>query len=195
MPRPHTDLRNGGAGSAGSSAAYYLRKYADFFSVPVNITVFEATDHVGGRSTTVNVFDDPSQPVELGASIFVKVNENLMKASEEFGLNVKPAGGDTPKEATHDLGVWNGSKFVFLQNSASSSWWNILKILWRYGMSPIRTERLMKSTVDKFLKMYKQPLFPFKSLSEVATNVSLVESTRATGKEFLNENRISDDFA
>lgn len=184
-----------GAGSAGSSAAYYLRNYADLFHLPVNITVFEETDHIGGRSTTVNVYDDPSQPVELGASIFVEVNRNLMKAAEDFGLTTKAAGHDAPNEAAHNLGVWDGSRFVFLQKRASFRWWNILKVLWRYGLSPVRTQNLMKSTVDKFLEMYKQPHFPFKSLSEVSINVGLSGLTWATAEEYLKDNWISEDFS
>lgn len=60
-----------GAGSAGASTAYYLRKFSDLAGLPINITVFEREAYIGGRSTTVDVFDDPSLPIELGASIFV----------------------------------------------------------------------------------------------------------------------------
>ena len=33
----------------------------------MSITIFEKNGYIGGRSTTVNVFDDPRYPVELGA--------------------------------------------------------------------------------------------------------------------------------
>ncbi|KAL1959815.1 hypothetical protein VTO42DRAFT_960 [Malbranchea cinnamomea] len=184
-----------GAGSAGSSTAYYLQTYADFFSVPINITVFERANYIGGRSTTVNVFDDPTQPIELGASIFVEVNTNLMKAAKRHNLKFKGAGDDTPDEATDTLGIWDGSEFVFRQKNATFRWWNIVKVLWKYGWSPMRTQSLMKSTVEKFLKMYKWPYFPFKSLSEVAVSTGLVEAAWATGAEFLKENHISEQFS
>ena len=53
-----------GAGAAGSSTAYSLRNSVDE-TTPLEITVFERAHYVGGRSTTVNVFDNPSYPVEL----------------------------------------------------------------------------------------------------------------------------------
>lgn len=68
-------------------------------------------------------------------------------------------------------------------------------MLWKYGMSPIRTHKLMKSTVGNFLEMYKQPHFPWRSLSTVALNVGLLNSTGATGAEFLKKNSISDAFS
>src|SRR5690349_14605210 len=56
-----------GAGAAGSSAAYHLSQFArdSDYDLPLNITIFEATDRIGGRTTTVNAFDDPRYPVEL----------------------------------------------------------------------------------------------------------------------------------
>ncbi|KAK0254080.1 hypothetical protein LTR91_006334 [Friedmanniomyces endolithicus] len=69
-----------GAGAGGASTAYHLRKFAAASGFAVNITVFERNDYIGGRSTTVDVYDDPMNPVELGASIFVKANHILESA-------------------------------------------------------------------------------------------------------------------
>ncbi|KAF7593420.1 hypothetical protein BBP40_011522 [Aspergillus hancockii] len=181
------------AGAGGSSTAYSLRKYAETSSTPINITVFERASYVGGRSTTVNVLDHPAYPVELGASIFVKVNYNLMNASRDLGLLVDSADYARPKESDDNIGIWDGKQFVFvLQNS---SWWNIAKLLWRYGWAPIRTQNLMKSTVNKFLKLYEEPIFPFRSLTAAATAVGLLDSTATPGNVFIGENNIPADFA
>ncbi|OZJ06019.1 hypothetical protein BZG36_01079 [Bifiguratus adelaidae] len=73
-----------GAGAGGSSAAFWLsRAFADTHNL--DISVFERNDYVGGRSTVVRYRKDI---VELGASIFVPVNYNLMNATENFGLNL-----------------------------------------------------------------------------------------------------------
>lgn len=183
-----------GAGSGGSSSAYYLRKFADLSDIPVNITVFERASYVGGRSTTVNVFDDPTYPVELGASIFVEVNRNLVEAAKEFGLNVNSATQDRPNESEDSLGIWDGERFVF-KLSGSSDWWNIAKLLWKYGWAPVRTHNLMKNTVKKFLQLYESPLFPFKSLTSAAYDTGLLEATSSPGAEFLSKNNISPDFS
>lgn len=160
----------------------------------MNITVFERASHVGGRSTTVNVFGNPAYPVELGASIFVQVNKNLVSAAKEFGLNVNGASQDRPGESEDSLGVWDGERFVY-KLSGSMDWWNMVKMLWKYGWAPVRTQNLMKNTVNKFLQLYESPMFPFGSLTSAAYEAGLLDATSSTGAEFLNRNSISPDFS
>lgn len=138
-------------------------------------------------------YNDTSQPVELGASIFVQVNHNLVNAVNEFNLSASGIN----RVRHYDgglLGIWNGREFVFVQ-SASDTWWDTAKALWRYGLAPIKTVRLMKATVGKFLKMYEAPYFPFKSLSQVVYDLGLTAVTAATGEQYLNENGIGALFA
>ncbi|PLB53180.1 putative prenylcysteine lyase [Aspergillus steynii IBT 23096] len=183
-----------GAGAAGSSTAYSLRKYADASSTPVDITVFERASYIGGRSTTVNVFGNPAYPIELGASIFVEVNYNLVNASRDLGLVVKSASQARPKESEDVIGVWDGKEFVFRMQD-TYSWWNIAKLIWQYGWAPVRTQNLMKATVNQFLRLYEEPIFPFKSLTAAAMRVGLLNTTATRGSEFLNNNHVSADFS
>ncbi|KAJ6092528.1 Prenylcysteine oxidase [Penicillium sp. IBT 16267x] len=183
-----------GAGAGGSFTAYELRKLADASGIPVNVTVFERAPYIGGRSTTVDAFDDPAYPIELGASIFVKVNQILMNASYDLGLFVLGADHARPKQTDDSIGIWDGSNFVFTVQD-SSSWWNIAKLFWRYGLAPLRTQNLMKDIVGRFLKLYEEPLFPFRSLSEAAAAVNLVNVTASPGDAFLNANLVSELFA
>ncbi|KAL9003114.1 MAG: hypothetical protein Q9188_003996 [Gyalolechia gomerana] len=161
----------------------------------LNITVYERNSYIGGRSTTVNVYDDPNQPVELGASIFVKVNQNLVNAVEAFGLPIRNMQATSKYERPEVLGVWDGEEFVFTQSDSTNKYWNIAKLLWKYGYSPIRTQNLMKKTVGSFLKMYQPPYFPFNSISETASDLDLLSATAVTGQEFLQANSISEHFA
>ncbi|KAI9043744.1 putative prenylcysteine lyase [Aspergillus affinis] len=183
-----------GAGAAGSNTAYSLRKYADASSTPVDITVFERASYIGGRSTTVNVFGNPAYPVELGASIFVQVNYNLVNASRDLGLEVSSASQSRPRESEDVLGVWDGKEFVFRMQD-TYSWWNVAKLIWQYGWAPVRTQNLMKATVNKFLQLYEEPVFPFKSLTAAAVRVGLLNTTATRGSEFLNINHVSADFS
>ena len=180
-----------GAGSGGASAAFYLHRA---YPCPLNITVYERENYIGGRSTTVGVYGDPSEPVELGASIFVKVNYNLASAVERFNLSTVNYGGEDLDGLTNSLGIWNGKEFVFIQSDASYEWWNNVKMLWKYGMSPIRTQRLRKETVNKFLKMYETPIFPFKSISKAALDLGLVASSLKS-EQLLEENKIYPPFS
>ena len=179
-----------GAGSGGASAAYYLNRFRTRCS-NINITVYERSSYVGGRSTTVDVYGDPTEPVELGASIFVEVNRNLFSAAKEFGLTTQ---GFKPKikDLPNTLGVYDGSDWVFM--GSESGWWTTAKILWKYGLAPIRTQQLMKKTVGAFLKMYDEPHFPFKDLSQKAYDLGLTEATAATGEQYLQANGIQGSF-
>lgn len=92
------------------------------------------------------------------------------------------------------LGIWNGKDFVFSQAS-DRSWWDNAKLLWKYGLAPVRTVSLMKSTVGKFLSMYDAPYFPWISLNQVVYDLGLTTVTAATGEQYLKDNNIGDLFA
>ncbi|EME78153.1 uncharacterized protein MYCFIDRAFT_87304 [Pseudocercospora fijiensis CIRAD86] len=187
-----------GAGAAGSSAAYHLHQYGITSRVPLNLTVFERNDYIGGRSTTVGAYDDPALPVELGASIFVEINHILADAITKFNLSTTDF-NDNPKGTPgNELGIWDGERFVLEINGG---WWDTAKLIWKYGMAPIKTQRLMKSVVGKFLRMYnaqedvEEPgVFPFKSLTQAAQDVGLLAVTAATGEQFIRENGITGNF-
>ncbi|KAI9724628.1 MAG: hypothetical protein M1828_003652 [Chrysothrix sp. TS-e1954] len=186
-----------GAGSAGSSTAYYLKQYADSLDIPTNITVFERQSYVGGRSTTVNAYDDPSQPVELGASIFVEVNHNLVDAVKSFNLSTTAFGGRR-QEDVEVLGIWNGREFVFKQTMSESrwrTWWNNALVMWRYGFGALRAVRMMQDQVGRFLKLYDYPHFPFASLSQAVADVNLTHTTSVTGELLLDPSGDVNDFA
>lgn len=134
-------------------------------------------------------------PVEMGASIFVEINEILMNATKEFGLNMRNADHGRPNESEDNLGIWDGTQFVYRHKNNGYYWWDVAKLLWKYGMSPIRTRNIVKSTVEKFFDMYNQPHFPWKSLSAAVVNAGLADATSATGSEFLKRNSISDAFS
>ena len=91
------------------------------------------------------------------------------------------------------LAVWNGQEFVITQ-SGSNGWWDIAKLLWKYGLAPVRTMRLVNSVIGTFLTMYDEPVFPFASLTQVVQDVGLLAVTAATGEQYLEENGITGPF-
>ena len=181
-----------GAGAGGASSAYHLAKFATAADIPINITVFERNSYIGGRSTTVNAYNDSSIPVELGASIFVEVNSILVDAVKEFNLSTTPLIPETPVPGAA-LAIWDGEELVLTQEG-TNIWFDNAKLLWKYGLVPIKTMRLVKSVIGKFLKMYDEPAFPFESLSQVAQDVGLLAVTSATGEQYLEENSITGPF-
>ncbi|KAK5995594.1 Farnesylcysteine lyase-like protein [Cladobotryum mycophilum] len=181
-----------GAGAAGSSAAYHLRQFAEEEGVAVNVTIFEKTDHIGGRTITVNAFNDPLQAIELGASIFVKINHVLYNATQKFDLSL---GGMSIKSKDDITAIWDGKNFVFQSTDATSWWWDVSKMWWRYGTSPYWANKLVNEVVGKFLKLYEAPYFPFRSLTARAYELDLVSVTALTGEQWLAQNKIDAKFS
>lgn len=188
---------------AGSSAAYHLAAFAAKDLFDVNITILERNPYVGGRSTTVDVYDDPSQPVELGASIFVAVNHILVSATRDLNLSVSagnlrriPTAGE--KEARQELGIWNGYDFVWRQavsgRSKSEVLWDYARLFWRYGVAPKRAVDLVGSVIGRFLMMYDEPYFPFRDLSEIAFALNLTDATASTGRQYFYAGGVSSLF-
>lgn len=188
----HTLTITIGAGAGGSSAAWHLSKYSKEANIDVTITMFEKSSYIGGRSTTVDIWDNYLYPVELGASIFVEVNTILVGAMNEFGLK-------TVRRMDHDqnelMGIWDGTKFVLVVKETESSWWTAVKMTWKYGLSPYRTQKLMKSTVGNFKKLYEAPFFPFRSLTSRVQDLGPSQITAMTGAEYLAANKVIPDLS
>ncbi|KAM3422079.1 hypothetical protein BST61_g2455 [Cercospora zeina] len=197
-----------GAGAAGSSAAYHLSQYAHNASLPINITIFESNAYIGGRSTTVTAYNLSTTDLEslaspypyyteLGASIFVTVNHILVSAVSTFNLSTSDDTPDSPKgHLGQELGIWDGNVFLLqLDTSYLNGYWSYAKLLYRYGLAPVRTYRAMKSVISKFLNLYESPIFPFTSLTAAAQSVGLSAVTAATGEQYLRENGVTGDFA
>lgn len=205
--RPHR-IAIIGAGPGGSSASYHLRKFSQTSTgaedVPVEISVFDSNPYIGGRTTTVNALDDPRYPVELGASIFVEINHILYNATRDFGLASTNKIYESPRaeDAKYELGIWDGEQFVFKSErdddedrSSWRGWWDIAKLLWRYGLAPIRTRSATRKAVGEFLKFYDDPVFPFTSIQEAVDATGLAEYTGVSGKEVLGKAGVGDLFA
>ncbi|EXJ59724.1 hypothetical protein A1O7_03871 [Cladophialophora yegresii CBS 114405] len=196
-----------GAGPGGSSASYHLRKFSQSSTgpeeIPLEITVFESNPHIGGRTTTVNALDDPRYPVELGASIFVKINHILYNATRDFGLSSTVKLYESAPESKYELGIWDGEHFVFKaardddddNKSSWQGWWDIAKLIWRYGLAPIRTRQATRTAVGEFLKFYEQPIFPFWSIQEAVDATGLDQYTGVSGKEVLQRAKVGASFA
>ncbi|KAK2677207.1 Prenylcysteine lyase [Fusarium oxysporum f. sp. vasinfectum] len=165
-----------GAGAAGSSAAFHLWQYAIEEDIAINITIFEKTDRIGGRTLTVPAYNDPSLPIELGASIFVGANHILANASERYHLPVS----EPHRLARDDMTViWDGYEFVFQTTEGSWAW----------------SKQIVDAMIEHFLKLYETPYFPFKSLTQRAEQLGWNEITSITGEQMLKQNEIDPRFA
>ncbi|KAK3173143.1 hypothetical protein OEA41_006472 [Lepraria neglecta] len=76
--------------------------------------------------------------IEIGAVGFSEEDWCLVQAMEEVGLKHASDGNDKKH-----VGVWDGDDYIVLSsldNGSTSRWWQSVKSLWRYGMSPFRIQ-------------------------------------------------------
>ncbi|KZT23798.1 FAD/NAD(P)-binding domain-containing protein [Neolentinus lepideus HHB14362 ss-1] len=184
-----------GAGAGGSSAAFWISKAKRRSEVEVEVDVYEASEYIGGRSTVVYPYNNTQlKPVELGASIFVKNNKNLWRASQEFNLTRFNFEDDDD-----ETGIWDGEKFVLTLGGGKtfwSSWWDNLKLLWRYGYSsPTNTQKLVLSMLTRFVTLYTPESPRFENVSSLTTDFQWQELLIRTGAEYFDVHGISRKFS
>ncbi|KAJ1548183.1 hypothetical protein HK096_002390 [Nowakowskiella sp. JEL0078] len=195
-----------GAGSAGASTVYYLNSYSKLFDV----TVFEASDRIGGRAHAIKVpVNNSFVTIEMGASIIAQTNTHLLNATLALGLqNVSsdwneliPDGVD-PESIDGGIGIWNGEKFVFIQKPGKGwmdRWVSNVKLLWRYGFlnGPVKAMKLVDAPVQKYLKLYDKMNSGaiYSSVSSIVNAVDLWDTLGISAYTFFREvNKISEAF-
>ncbi|KAG8910746.1 hypothetical protein FRC01_006155 [Tulasnella sp. 417] len=177
-----------GAGAGGSSAAFWIQKAKERHGMDVQVDVFERLNRVGGRVTTVHPYDDTNlPPQELGASIFVPENKNLFRAAREFGLDLIELFDED------DVTLWDGDQVLF---TYTGSWWDNLKILWRYGYSsPSKTQTLTQQMIDRVLTMYTPTLPSWASIPGLLKDLGFSDYTAQSGFDVFTSQGVSQKFA
>ncbi|WWC85730.1 uncharacterized protein L201_000596 [Kwoniella dendrophila CBS 6074] len=180
-----------GAGASGSSAAFFLKRASRVAesrlglkegSLLDEVVVFDKEGYIGGRTTIVYPYNDTSlRPQEIGATLFVGSNKNMMKSVKFFNLTlVEPDINDAR------VGIWDGTRF--LSTTSSSTWFTSVKALWRYGYSPMKTKSVVTKMVNKMLKLYDSTYLsergPVESVEDLVENIGLGhEYTSRTGQD------------
>ncbi|NXO64694.1 PCYOX oxidase, partial [Phainopepla nitens] len=134
-----------GGGIGGSAAAYFLRQK---FGPGVQLHVLEKAT-LGGRLHTL---DMEGAAYEAGGCVIHPLNLHMKHFVKELGLSVASVQGSL-------AGVYNGEEFVFEE----SSWYfiNLLKLLWHYGLSPLRMSMWVEDILDKFMRIYRYQMHDY----------------------------------
>ncbi|KAG9104026.1 hypothetical protein FRC06_006106 [Ceratobasidium sp. 370] len=180
-----------GAGAAGSSGAFWLSKAKSRLGENITVTIYEKSDYVGGRSTTVAPYGDETiAPVELGASIYVGANKNIVRAVKEYNLPIVNYGDEN-----EETGIWDGQQFVLtLGGGGWWNWWQTVKLLWRYGYySPTKVQSLVKDMINTYLNLYK-PHAPHASIADISASLNFTSLTSTTTSAYLASHGVSQLF-
>ncbi|KAF8525199.1 Prenylcysteine lyase-domain-containing protein [Hysterangium stoloniferum] len=181
-----------GAGAGGSSAAFWISRAQNRTQGHnLFVDVFEKESYIGGRSTVVYPYDSQEyDPIELGASIFVTANKNLMRATEEFNLSF-----NTLSDEDGELGIWDGATFRFRKNG-QFSWWDVIRLLWRYGFnSPRRAQALVTNLIDQYLTLYDTSTPNWQDVANISNYLNFTNLTSQTTEVYLEAQGVSALYA
>ncbi|KAF8634484.1 hypothetical protein AX15_000922 [Amanita polypyramis BW_CC] len=177
-----------GAGAGGTSAAFWLSKAKERLGLDIEVDIYEQSSYVGGRSTVVYPYGNTSlPPLELGASIFVKANKNLWRATEEFNLTRCGFQGESD-----EVGIWDGENIVI---SFGNSWLDTLRLIWRYGLSPQRLQSIVDDLLKKFYTLYDAEPPRWDNIQTLSDSFGWTPLVRNTTADYLAARGISDIFA
>lgn len=99
-------------------------------------------DRVGGR---VQEMEIAGVRLATGASVAHSANRYFAGFVEKLGLHVR-------RHPIKRLGVWNGRRFEFTTSGRRER--DLVRLLGRYGASPLRAERLVKAVIRRLVPIY-----------------------------------------
>ncbi|NWR96642.1 PCYOX oxidase, partial [Motacilla alba] len=97
---------------------------------------------------------------KFGGSVQLHVLEKAALGGRLHTLDVEGASYEAGGSVIHPLNlVYNGEEFVF--EESSWSFINLLKLLWHYGLNPLRMSMWVEDILDKFMRIYRYQMHDY----------------------------------
>ncbi|KAL2915004.1 hypothetical protein HK105_205548 [Polyrhizophydium stewartii] len=212
-----------GAGAAGASFTYFLKRFSAEGRFGADVTVFDRESRIGGRAHVLPLTVDVCDPqpagksecrkedmiIELGASIFAKANAHMVNASREFGLEFVDRSSSTlAKERYASFGVWDGAEWHYLETPPSGSsspgwgwfgsWVSSFKMLYKYGFfnGPIQASSIARGVARDFIKVYGklERNERFEDVVDLVNELGVRESVETRADQYMADRKISSAF-
>ena len=168
-----------GAGIGGSSVSHYLSE--EFPDSEINL--FEKEIEAGGRTNHYKLADGVI--IEMGASFFIEANKHIIELAKIY--NCKYSSSINPKEI---MGLWNGKAFVF--ETSSNKYITLLKMFWRYRLTPFYFFKQNSKMIEDFMKIYENSTFH--NYSEFLSIVQAEKYLNITIYDYLIKENYNLDF-
>eukprot|EP01064_Diplonema_japonicum_P011784 TRINITY_DN19239_c0_g1_i2.p1 TRINITY_DN19239_c0_g1~~TRINITY_DN19239_c0_g1_i2.p1 ORF type:complete len:629 (+),score=195.81 TRINITY_DN19239_c0_g1_i2:48-1934(+) len=176
-----------GAGLGGASSAYFLRQ-----ALPnATIVVFEK-DTIGGRIRSVDFSDVKN--IETGGSTWHSSHQQMNELCEALGIKVTNPLKRTDGSTSGPYGVWNGRDIVFKQSASDVGM--VLSMIWRYGLSPLYSQRLVDEVSDKLEEVYSllSNSHPWTSHEDLLRQLHLYDTSQQDLRSLLRNNGFNAAF-
>lgn len=178
----------GGTGGAGISHFLFGLNKAN-----LTIDIYEKNNHTGGRAFSVDV---SNHSYDFGASFFLKENELIYNLTQEY--NVTLLNENDPEDNSdidNSIAFVDGKDIVF-ELADTYKIINIFKMLWRYGLAPLKINRNVKTLVNKFREIYSflNNKTPFSNLQQLIEALDLQDLISITLKQYLENMNLNQLF-
>jgi predicted NAD/FAD-dependent oxidoreductase len=168
-----------GAGVGGCSAAYFASKYLP----DSKITIYEASDRVGGRVLT---FEEGPLKLEIGAEFFNPTNKTILGLVKDMKLRVRKL------EESMNFAIWTGSKIIFKSNQVATL--TMLKLLMRYKLNVSKMFFILKEATRLVKHLYEENWENPSAVDELFESVGLDKWYRKQFNSILNERGMDETF-
>lgn len=175
--------------------------------------MFTFTDAFPGCTVVYPYDSQDYTPAELGASIFVSANKNMMRAAKEFNLTLLKFDDDD-----EETGVWSGEEFFIKVSSCVELAINMLTstdrgklvveldtqhqsylAVWVWSpkthskaviifpcLSPPLTTHRVEEMVDSYLNLYSKDTPRWNNVREVVDTLQFTTAVNQTGAEYFD---------
>eukprot|EP00756_Hemistasia_phaeocysticola_P043836 Hpha_TRINITY_DN17410_c0_g1::TRINITY_DN17410_c0_g1_i1::g.85884::m.85884/K05906/PCYOX1, FCLY; prenylcysteine oxidase / farnesylcysteine lyase len=174
-----------GGGLAGAATAYHLRQALESRAPEARIIVIEK-DRIGGR-----LRDEAG--VELGATVWHSRDRLMNRYTEVAGVERVSAA----QEAGH-FAIWNGRELVFTQPPGGIWGAAALRMVWRYGLSPVYAQSAVTEVADRLGWVYSAVAEggspPFNEPQQLLQKLGVLDLSQTTLRAYLRERGFSAAF-
>jgi prenylcysteine oxidase/farnesylcysteine lyase len=172
-----------GAGIGGSSAAHYLLRNKD-----IKVDIYEKSDRVGGRIQSVNI---KGHTINVGASFFIKDNKLIYDLVKELNIEINSTQALKAQQTTAILRGYY--PFFYVSNYSII---NMVKFIWRYGLAPLYTKKLISDNVKEFVKVYAMldNHTTFDNVADYLKTMKMTDLVLCTIEEYLVKNGIDQKY-
>ncbi|CAJ1419526.1 unnamed protein product [Effrenium voratum] len=171
-----------GAGINGGSAVHFLRQLTDD-----ELVLYEAEREVGGRTYTQRF---ANVTVDVGGTAIYSKNRYMAGFAKSFGL--QPSADD---DLNSLIGIWDGQSMRTELNMDSMAM-SALKLLFRYGLSPLRVIPVVREAVGHFDGIYdlQGAGQSFETPAELLRALRVFNLTQTSAYDFLAGLGVDDRF-
>jgi prenylcysteine oxidase/farnesylcysteine lyase len=176
-----------GTGIAGSSAAYFARRE---FGSGLSVVAFEQSAQIGGR---IQHRSFAGSIVETGATLIHSSNAYMSGFIDDLGLR-RALPHHRSGDSSSTFGIWDGEAFRF--KSHHSVLINAAKMIIRYGLAPLRIRSLVKSAVEKWVRIYEPQQIgrAYSTPEEMLTDLGLYQLCKEPSRDCFRRQGVADSF-